>query len=115
MEDFVYPIKSKHFINLIKDFMTLELSVLEKSELDFFLLSQIPLKTNYMVDISNKNNIRFLKLLDNFNASKLPLIYHSNVQDSDELCFICLSEYQKTQIEKMVERLTIEQNGYELH
>jgi hypothetical protein len=102
------PIKTKQFINVIKDYMELELSDLEKSELEFFLLSQIPLKTNYMVDISNKNNICFLKLLDNFNTSNLPLIYHCDVSGANELCFIILTEYQKTQIEKIVDRLNNE-------
>lgn len=114
MNIFMYPIKTKHFVNLIQDYNALELTVLEKTELDFFLLSETPLKSNYMVDKRN-NRIRFLKLLDNFSSSKLSLMTHSNVCDMTELCFICLTEYQNDKIEKFIYRLKFENKDYQLH
>ena len=131
MEEFTYPIRTKQFINLIKDYEKLPLNAREKSELDFFLLSQTPLKSNYVVIRPNRVvrcplggrravarddlPFTFLHLLDNFCSSELNLMTHFNVQETTDHCYICLTEFQNTEIEKMVNRLKDVEGDYELH
>ena len=106
---FVYPIATKKLSKLISDYRHLSLTEVERREVDF-LLTQSPYRSNYVMeffDDRKKYRARFVHLLRHYAESTITLNIHITVEELEDTCFVCLTQWQSEVVDKIFERLVL--------